>query len=242
MRIPLALIAALCIPACAGPPTPEPIADEPICPDYQVGATRMQGSLRFPVTLEIKEEETLLSRTTLVGLRDAKTKKSTALLRDEDAEVTLEWAQCENQRAARANAAGRDARDATPFECGKATVYKAEKLTIRKGDPASRTIRFAEPPDITCWSGDAPPAPAAADAGAPTIADAGIAETDAGTDTSDAGTQSADAGTQGADAAAPPADAGGAGSEAAGADAGKTKKKAPPPPPPSPPPTPPPPG
>jgi hypothetical protein len=202
----------------------------------------MQGSLRFPVTLEIKEEETLLSRTTLVGLRDAKTKKSTALLRDEDAEVTLEWAQCENQRAARANAAGRDARDATPFECGKATVYKTEKLTIRKGDPASRTIRFAEPPDVTCWSGDAPPAPAAADAGAPTIADAGIAETDAGTDTSDAGTQSADAGTQGADAAAPPADAGGAGSEAAGADAGKTKKKAPPPPPPSPPPTPPPPG
>lgn len=227
MRIPLALVAALCIPACAGPPAPEPITGEPICPDYEVGATKMQGSLRFPVSLVIKEEETLLSRSTLVGLRDAKATKSHALLRDEDAEVTLEWAQCENQRAARAVAAGRDAKDATAFECGKATVYKTEKLTMRKGDPASRTIRFAEPPDATCWTGDAPPAPAAADAGAPSIADAGTAETDAGTDTSDAGTQ-------GADAAAPPADAGGADPGAAGADAGKTKKKAaaPPPPPP----------
>lgn len=243
MRIPLALIAALYIPACAGPPAPEPITGEPICPDYQVGATRMQGSLRFPVSLVIKEEETLLSRSTLVGLRDAKAKKSHALLRDEDAEVTLEWAQCENQRAARADAAGRDAKDATAFECGKATVYKTEKLTIRKGDPASRTIRFAEPPDVTCWASDAPPAPAAADAGAPTITDAGTAEVDAGADTSDAGAQGTeDAGTQGADAAAPPADAGGAGPGAAGADAGKAKKKAPPPPSPSPPPTPPPPG
>jgi hypothetical protein len=232
VRIPLALVAALCIPACAGPPAPEPIAGEPICADYEVGATRtkMQGSLRFPVSLVIKEGETLLSRSTLVGLRDPKATKSHALLRDEDAEVTLEWAQCENQRAARAVSAGRDSKDTTAYECGKATVYKTEKLTIHKGDPASRKIQFAEPPDVTCWTGDALPAPAAADAGAPPIVDAGTAENDAGTDTSDAGTLGADAGTLGADAAAPPADAGGAGPGDAGADAGK-KKKAPPPPP-----------
>jgi hypothetical protein len=216
VRIHLALIVALCTPACAGPPAPQPIEGEPICADFEVGRTKMQGSLRFPVTLVIKEEDTLLSRTTLMGLRDAKTTKSHALLRDEDSEVTLEWAQCENQRAPRAVNAGRDPKDATAFECGQTKVYKTEKLTIRKGDPASRVVRFAEPPNVTCWNAERASAPTAPE-------NVGRPEEDAGAGTPDASASDADAGTDPADAGAPSA----ADAATTPPDAGAPKKKKP---------------
>jgi hypothetical protein len=40
---------------CAGPPVPSALEGEPVCPDYEVGATRtkLQGGLRLPVTVTI---------------------------------------------------------------------------------------------------------------------------------------------------------------------------------------------
>lgn len=203
MRIPFVLLLALCAPACSGPPAPQSIEGEPVCPDFEVGATRtkMQGGLRFPVTLVIKEKETVLSRTTLKGLRTDSDPKTRVLLRDEDAEFTLEWAQCENERAPSAPGGGRGSKDAAAYECGTPTSYKTEQLISRKGDPSSRVIHFAEPPNLACWIPETPAATQVADAG---VADA------SSDDASPANAPDPDAGVDAAstDAAAPPEDSG----------------------------------
>ncbi|WP_437728489.1 hypothetical protein [Sorangium sp. So ce861] len=217
--------------ACGGPPTPSPVEGEPICPDFEVGATRspMRGSLRFPVTLTVRDGEDPITRVTLTGRRSKDDPVSRVLLADEDAEYELEWAQCENERAPRARTLSRESRDAAEYACGNATVYKTDKLVTRKGDAASRTVRFAAPPKPECWESELPPAapapsPAAvaepaADAGAePAAADGGAVDAGA-VDAGAADAGAADAGARGAGAT--PADAGvprGAG--AAPADAG----------------------
>ncbi|WP_437759991.1 hypothetical protein [Sorangium sp. So ce1389] len=186
--------------ACGGPLTPSPIEGEPVCPDFEIGATRasMRGSLRFPVTLTVLDGKNPITRTTLTGRRSKDDPASRVLLADEDAEYELEWAQCENQRAPRARTLTRDTKDTAEYACGSATVYKTDKLVTRKGDAASRTVHFVAPPKAECWESELPAAepapalpavpdvpqpdasaadPAAADAGA---ADAGAAPVDAG--------------------------------------------------------------
>ncbi|WP_437820029.1 hypothetical protein [Sorangium sp. So ce1078] len=204
-----ALALLLSIAACGGPPTPSPIEGEPICADFEIGATRapMRGSLRFPVTLTVRDGEDPITRTTLTGRRTKDDPASRILLADEDAEYEIEWAQCENERAPRARTLARDTKDTAEYACGNAAVYKTDKLVTRKGDAASRTVRFAAPPKPECWESELPPAlPAPSpDAGAdPAPADAGAAEPAA---TADGG--AVDGGAAGAvDAGATPVDAG----------------------------------
>lgn len=191
--------------ACGGPPTPSPIEGEPICPDFEVGASRahMRGSLRFPVTLTVREGKEPITRTTLTGRRSKDDPPSRILLSDQDAEYEIEWAQCENERAPRTHVVGREAKHQAEYACGHATVYKTDKLVTRKGDAASRTVHFAAPPKVECWESELPPTPpppappavpeeTPPDAG--TDADAGAAPVDAGATPADAGTKATDAG------------------------------------------------
>ncbi|WP_437492401.1 hypothetical protein WME75_17930 [Sorangium sp. So ce1014] len=232
--------------ACGGPPTPSPIEGEPICPDFEIGAARapMRGSLRFPVALTVRDGKDPITRTTLTGRRSKDDPANRILLGDEDAEYEIEWAQCENERAPRARKQARDTKDAAEYECGNAAVYKTDKLVTRKGDAASRTVRFAAPPKPECWESEIPPAepppspdagaePAAADAGAaePAAADAGAADagaagaaaTGAAPARVDAGT-SRDGGAGGAAKPLPRAAGSDAGSpSAAGGDAGSPR-------------------
>ncbi|WP_437321041.1 hypothetical protein [Sorangium sp. So ce385] len=208
--------------ACGGPPTPSPVEGEPICPDFEVGATRaqMRGSLRFPVALTVRDGKDPITRATLTGRRSKDDPVSRILLADEDAEYELEWAQCENERAPRARTLSRETKDTAEYACGNATVYKTDKLVTRKGDAASRTVHFAAPPKPECWESELPaaapaPSPAAVAEPAPADASAEPAAADAGA--VDAG--AVDAGARGA--GAPPADAGAPrGGAATPADAG----------------------
>ncbi|WP_437330159.1 hypothetical protein [Sorangium sp. So ce381] len=193
--------------ACGGPPTPSPIEGEPICPDFEVGASRahMRGSLRFPVTLTVREGKEPITRTTLTGRRSKDDPPSRILLSDQDAEYEIEWAQCENERAPRTHVVGREAKHQAEYACGHATVYKTDKLVTRKGDAASRTVHFAAPPKVECWESELPPTPpppappavpeeTPPDAGTDADADAGAAPVDAGATPADAGTKATDAG------------------------------------------------
>ncbi|WP_437971419.1 hypothetical protein WMF04_19875 [Sorangium sp. So ce260] len=195
--------------ACGGPPTPSPIEGEPICADFEVGATRapMRGSLRFPVTLTVRDGKDPITRTTLTGRRSKDDPASRILLGDEDAEYEIEWAQCENERAPRARTLARDTKDTAEYACGNAAVYKTDKLVTRKGDAASRTVRFAAPPKPECWESELPPAAPAPspDAGAEPAPAEPAATADGG---------AVDAGAAGA------VDAGAAGAAAAPVDAG----------------------
>ncbi|WP_438011022.1 hypothetical protein WME89_21565 [Sorangium sp. So ce321] len=206
--------------ACGGPLTPSPIEGEPVCPDFEIGATHapMRGSLRFPVTLTVRDGKNPITRTTLTGRRSNDDPASRVLLADEDAEYELEWAQCENQRAPRARTLARDTKDTAEYACGNAAVYKTDKLVTRKGDAASRAVRFAAPPKSECWESELPAAepppalPAVPDLPQP---DASAAEPAAAADGG-----AADAGAAGASAA--PVDAGAPRDAGAGAprDAG----------------------
>ncbi|WP_438030078.1 hypothetical protein [Sorangium sp. So ce233] len=239
----LALLSLLTA-ACGGPPTPSPIEGEPVCPDFEIGATRapMRGSLRFPVTLTVLDGDDPITRTTITGRRSSDDPATRILLADDDAEYEIQWAQCENQRAPRARTLSRDTKDTAEYACGNAAVYKTDKLVTRKGDAASRTVRFAAPPKPECWESELPPADAppavpavpdqpppdagaadaepagAADAGATgsATADAGAASTGARGAAPTGATGTANAGATGAGAAS----ARPAGSAAAPADAG----------------------
>ncbi|WP_437282360.1 hypothetical protein WME90_17840 [Sorangium sp. So ce375] len=213
----LAIVCVLASAACGGPPTPSPIEGEPICPDFEVGAARahMRGSLRFPVTLSVREGKNPITRTTLTGRRSKDDPPSRILLSDEDAEYEIEWAQCENERAPRTHVVGREAKHTAEYACGNATVYKTDKLVTRKGDAASRTLHFAAPPKAECWESELPPADAPASPSA-TAEPAVPAEPAASADAA-----AADAGASGAGAV----DGGAAGGVDAGAprDAGATR-------------------
>ncbi|WP_438020519.1 hypothetical protein WMF18_16215 [Sorangium sp. So ce315] len=212
----------LSIAACGGPPTPSPLEGEPICPDFEIGATRapMRGSLRFPVTLTVLDDGDPISRATITGRRSSESPATRILLADQDAEYEIQWAQCENQRAPRARTLAHETRDTAEYACGNAAVYKTDKLVTRKGDAASRTIHFAAPPKPECWESEipaaepppAPPAPPAAPEQPPPDAGAD-AEPAAAPDAGAAGTGAAKAGATGA---------GTAGARPAGATAAPT--------------------
>lgn len=218
-----ALPFALALAACAGPPLITPIEGEPICPDVELGGgrTKMIGGLRFPVQITIKEGSSVKFEKKLVGLRSSKDLASRVLLPDDDATYTVEWAQCENERAPKpvTQSAGPQA-EIAQYECGKAASYKTEELKTKKGDATSHRLTFAAPPNPACWQStiQAPPADAGAPDAAPEDAGAGAAaDPDAGT--GDAG---ADAGPTDADAGAADTDGGAADAGPAAADAGAT--------------------
>ncbi|WP_434047870.1 hypothetical protein [Sorangium cellulosum] len=221
--------------ACDGPPTPSPIEGEPVCADFEIGATRapMRGSLRFPVTLTVIEGHDPITRTTITGRRSSDDPATRILLSDDDAEYEIQWAQCENQRAPRARTLARDTRDTAEYACGNAAVYKTDKLVTRKGDAASRTIHFAAPPKPECWESELPPAgsppalPAVPDQ-PPADAAAADAEPAAAADAGDAGatgkaTADAGAASTGARGAAPTGATGTANAGATGAGAASAR-------------------
>jgi hypothetical protein len=218
---------------CTGKPTPTPIAGEPVCPDFVVGAvkTPMRGGLKQPVSITVLEDGEVIMRTTVVGLRTPADPPTRIVVPDADGEYTVEWGQCENERAPRpvSDAPARAKGSTAPvregpaeYECGKSTVYKTDKLVTKKGDPASHALTFPPPPRTDCWTAEVPAATtaAAADAGAaPAVEDAGAepAAVDGG---ADAGADAAPAAPT--DAGASPTDAG---DGAKKPDAGKKKSE-----------------
>lgn len=203
-----------------------------MCPDFDVGATRarMKGSLRFPVTVTVREGDDVIGRATIVGRRTPDERPAQILVPDADEELDVEWAQCSNERAPQPVTGRAESKHATEYACGEATVYKTEKRKVKKGEPASRKLSFVQPPKPECWASEAPPAgpasttaPAAATAApnAPLAATTTPAAepTDAGA-AADAGNEAKET-AETAEAAAPKPDA------SATPDAGAKPKKKP---------------
>ena len=201
IRSPLAALAALALAAsasaCGGRLVPSPVEGEPVCADFEIGAShgKMRGSMRFPVTVTLLEGTQVISRATLFGAR-TKDDHGRVLVPDDNGEYEVRWAQCVNERAPRPLTATVESKDAAQYECGQAEVYKTDKIATKQGDPASRILTFAPPPRAECWLSEIPkaapaPTPAHAPAPEPTAepADAGPEPADAGPDTaeSDAG-------------------------------------------------------
>ena len=189
--------------ACAGPPIPAPIEGLPICADFDLGHTKMEGTLRRPVRLRLLDGKEQVSKIMIFGARRAEDIKPRTFVADTNAEYNVEWAQCENERAPRSvqelaretgKAKDKLRESETAYECGDATVYKTEKLVTKKGDAGSHKLTFAAPPKPECWAGDvkpAAPAPAPAPSATP---DAGAPAVDAGPPAVDAGPTAVDAG------------------------------------------------
>jgi hypothetical protein len=151
-------------PGCAGPPVPAPIQGELVCEDFYMGPTKMEGGLKRPVRLRVLAGKTVQFKAILTGQRAHGDPPRRSFIIDDDAELTVEWSQCPNERAPRpATAATHEAKgrelnkDASAYECGEPVVYKTEKLTTKKGDPKSHVILFAFPPEAECWWGDRTP-------------------------------------------------------------------------------------
>ena len=185
------------VAGCAGSPIPSPIEGEPVCPDVTIGAARseMVGGLRHPVRMRILNGKSPIMKLILGGRRTLTDSPARTLVADDSAEYTVEWAQCQNERAPRPTEKGQKPKDPRSidksarvletgaFECGEAEVYKTVPLVTKKGDAASHVIKFEMPPKAECWASDAPLPPPVASAVAPppvsSAADAGTAD-DAG--------------------------------------------------------------
>jgi hypothetical protein len=151
---------ALALAACSGPPVPSPLTGEPICADFEVGATktRLEGGLKNPVRLMITEGKSVLMKTTILGLRTPTSTPTHLILPNDDGEYTVEWAQCENERAPRPvdrdHEAKADAKITTAYECGEAKVYKTETLKTTKGNLSTHALAFPIPPKAQCWASE----------------------------------------------------------------------------------------
>lgn len=157
---PAALIFAGC---SSGPAVPSPIDHETVCNDYEIVAThaRMHGGMRKPVVLTVVADKKVFAQKILTGLNGQNAAKSMIPLPDADAEYQVDWAQC----AARLGPYPIE--QAIPIlECD-APVYKTDKLVTKKGDAASRAIKFVLPPEAGCWLDENAPLPGAAPSAAP---------------------------------------------------------------------------
>lgn len=222
-RTPSKLLSTLCAAAplvlaaasCSGPPISSSVDGEPVCADYEIGALRrkMQGSLRYPIMLTILDGSTPVLKAMVLGRRAEGDPHTRVVLSDATEEYTVQWAQCENERASRpADGSAGTSKEAASYECGDAKVYATEKLTTRKGDPRSHVVKFMAPPKAECWTSDVPIE--TPDAGAPDASPQASGDDASAGDAGDTDAGAEDAGT---DAAA--VDAGGA-ADAGGADAG----------------------
>src|SRR5262245_48199622 len=100
LRLLLLAQATLAI-GCAGPPFASPIEGEPVCSDFEMGAGRvkMNGGLRFPVRMQLLEGKTVVMKLIIDGKRTADAAPARTYFSDDNAEYTVEWAQCANERA-----------------------------------------------------------------------------------------------------------------------------------------------
>jgi hypothetical protein len=144
----LLLVLAVAAASACSRPVPTPLAFEPECGDYKgKDGRQMLGGVRVPVVMTIRDGKTEVQRAAFFGVKATRTQ---ILLPDTDAEYTVEWAQCANRRPERPLEAGPD----PAWRCGEAGVYKTDKLVTRKGDLSTHALRYALPPDATCWIGD----------------------------------------------------------------------------------------
>jgi hypothetical protein len=183
--------------ACAGPPMPTPIENEPICPDFEAAPGRkMKGSLHYPVMVRLYDGKNVVAKAMVNG-RDAADPPARISVVDDNAEYKVEWAQCPNERAPTARTkTGHEPKDAAPYECGEPAVYKTEQHTTKRGDAASHKLSFPAPPKTECWT--APAAPKAAEASAAASASAApsasaVVDAEAASSSSPAASASADA-------------------------------------------------
>jgi hypothetical protein len=155
----------LALTACAGPDLPVSVSGEPACPPYESAGEKMRGGLKHPVRLRVLAGERALSTHTLFGRVSEQAAPLRFLLPDDDAEYTLEWSQCPNERApapASADTKERPGKSVTTkYECGEGIVYAKVQHATKKGDAATRTLPMAPPPDAACWSAVSAPASAA---------------------------------------------------------------------------------
>jgi hypothetical protein len=148
--------AALILAGCSsGPPVPSPIDDETVCNDYEIVAThaKMHGGMRRPVVLTVLADKKVVGQKILTGLNGQKAAKSMIPLPDADAEYQLDWAQCSGRLGPYPMEQG-----VPTIECD-APVYKTEKLVTKKGNAASRVIKFVLPPEAGCWLDENAPLP-----------------------------------------------------------------------------------
>jgi len=185
------------VTGCSGPPVSSVISGDPICPDFTLGpgGTQMHGGLRRPVRVTVRYGSSEVASALIFGRATASEPPPRIRMPDSSAEYTVEWGQCENERAPKP--AGTDKtleRAVAKYECGAAAAYKTDKLVTKSGDIGSHALTYVPPPEPACWQDERPPEEAVADAGAP---DAGSVE-DAGSagDAGDAGAAS-DAGAAG---------------------------------------------
>jgi len=160
----------LVLAGCTAPSVTGVIQDEPVCPDFTVGApgTKMKGSLKQPVQVSILDGSSVRWQRTLLGRRTAAAPHSRFVVEDDDDTYTVQWAQCPNAFAPKRAELGKTrAADHVPtYDCGESKVYKKEKLEIRQGDASSRVLHWAPPPAPACWSNLAPEPSASASASA----------------------------------------------------------------------------
>jgi hypothetical protein len=164
-RAPFLVVPLLALTAsCAGPPTPSSIEDEPVCPDFELGPSKnpMQGGLRYPIEVRVKEDDDVRATAILKGRRAEGSKKAFIVLLDDDQEYDVEWVQCSNVRAPQPVDDNARKSNVTPYKCVDGKVYHTEKLVTVKGDISSHLLRVPAPPDATCWSAEVHAADAAA--------------------------------------------------------------------------------
>lgn len=164
--------------ACAGPPSRSSVSNEPICPDFALGPrkTKMHGALKKPVTMRVKDGSSAVVITTLYGLNAPGATPTLFLLPDTNAEYTVEWSQCPNEKApmeaaqwaAKAKESEHSGAPAA-FQCADTKPFATTTVKTKRGDEASRIIPFPENlPEPECWTSDVPvPPPAPSSAAVP---------------------------------------------------------------------------
>jgi len=184
-----ALVVAFVAGGCTSTKVPGEIRNEPVCPDFELGAAKvkMKGSLRKPVQVSIVEDDDVLWERVLLGRRSPDDPAFPFVVPDDDATYQVRWAQCPNTFAPKKVELDVRVQDLRlDYTCGEAEVYQTVELAIREGDAASRIIEWVAPPEPACWGAeeeaeggdedaadegdDAPPEPSASAAPSPSDA------------------------------------------------------------------------
>ncbi|MFO0555268.1 MAG: hypothetical protein U0271_43225 [Polyangiaceae bacterium] len=150
---------------CEGPSRPSLIKDEPQCADFKGGTKTLKGGLKRPIRLRVLEGKDVIATVMIFGVPSSSKEPTRFLLPDTNAEYSLEWGLCANERAA-SEFDPRDRKTARTeaYQCGEPTVYATTKHKTTKGDDSTHDIPIVLPDDYECWAAPAAEAPASASA------------------------------------------------------------------------------
>ena len=147
----IACAALVGVASCKGPSLPSSITEEPVCAPFAQAGQQMRGGLKQPVRLRVLSGSEVIATVMVYGKSGSAAPPTRFLLPDANADYTIEWTQCPNERAPSPHDPNdKKASQGAAYECENGEPYATGKHTTKSGVAATHDVPLPPPPAADC--------------------------------------------------------------------------------------------